>query len=90
MSDPLHTRAWLSVRLYVLARDGYLCQIRGPRCTKFANAADHIIPLADGGPEFDPKNLRAACKRCNSGRAADRMNQQRRYRLSVAQYETRM
>ena len=62
------TPAWRRVRLLVLARDGWQCQIKGPRCTGTADTVDHIVPLADGGPMYDLGNLRAACARCNYGR----------------------
>lgn len=71
------TRAWRAVRSHVLARDMHRCQILGPRCSLVATEVDHIIPLADGGAAYDPKNLRAACKRCN-GRLAAEMTQRRR------------
>jgi len=59
---------WKKVRLGVLERDGYLCQIRGPKCTINANHVDHIIPASQGGAWFDTDNLRAACAKCNLGR----------------------
>lgn len=91
MSDPRYqTPAWRHVRTYVLERDRYVCQVRGKRCKEFATEADHIVPLADGGAMFDPRNLRASCKPCNSGRAADRTNMLRRYRTTVPTYETRL
>lgn len=71
-TDPRRTGRWKRVRLDVLARDGYVCMIRGPRCTRVATAVDHVIPLAHGGEPFDPLNLRAACAACNSGRRAPR------------------
>ena len=88
----LGTRAWRALRSMVLARDKGLCQIRGPRCRKWATQVDHVLPIADGGAVMDPRNLRAACTSCNSGRAADRTNAMRRaarYRTAVPDYETR-
>lgn len=60
---------WRRLRLVILERDGYQCQIRGPRCEGKATDVDHIIPIADGGPEFEETNLRAACHPCNIMRA---------------------
>ena len=64
--------AWRRLRLAVLQRDGYQCQVRlSPRCTPNLLAArgiatvDHITALADGGARLDPANLRAACRACN-------------------------
>ena len=60
---------WRKLRPVILERDGYLCQIRGPRCTTEADQVDHIIPWRAGGAMYDPDNLRAACGTCNKGRA---------------------
>lgn len=76
MSQP-YDRDWRRVRLVVLARDGYRCRIRGPRCTDVATTVDHIVELARGGARLDPDNLRAACKPCNSSAGATTGNQLR-------------
>jgi hypothetical protein len=60
---------WRVVRLVILERDGYVCQVRGPHCSVAATEVDHIVPVADGGLVFDPQNLRASCRNCNTGRA---------------------
>lgn len=60
--------AWRKLRLLILERDGYACQLRLPGCTLDADQVDHIIRPDDGGPRFDPGNLRAACGRCNKAR----------------------
>lgn len=86
----LHTPVWRRTRLFVLDRDGWKCKIRGPKCLDWATEADHIISRADGGALLDPRNLRAACKPCNGGRAAKRTNDKNRYRTGVAIYETRL
>lgn len=65
------TTRWRQVRALVLARDGYQCQIKGPRCTGVADTVDHIVALKDGGAMYDPAGLRAACLRCNAGRRDD-------------------
>ena len=64
----VYDERWRAVRLRILERDGYVCQIRGPLCEGRANEVDHIIPWRQGGAVYDPSNLRAACKRCNGGR----------------------
>lgn len=56
---------WRALRSGILARDGYRCQIRGPKCKHRATHVDHIISVSDGGEPFDPNNLRAACASCN-------------------------
>ena len=59
---------WRQVRLAVLERDGWRCQIAGERCMGVAREADHIVPWRQGGALYDLANLRAACKRCNASR----------------------
>lgn len=59
--------AWTHVRLAVLARDHYRCQLCGGKAT----AVDHIRPRSRGGSLLDPRNLRAICRSCNSRRNAE-------------------
>lgn len=67
--DPRTSYVWKTkIRPAILARDGFACQIRGPKCKRVANVVDHVLPLSLGGDPFDPANLRAACATCNSGR----------------------
>lgn len=66
---PYALPAWRRIRLYVLARDNYECQIKLPGCTGHATAVDHIVPWRDGGAWLAPENLQAACVSCNSTRA---------------------
>lgn len=66
------TAAWRRLRLRVLQRDGYLCQIRRAGCTLRATQVDHIIPRKDlpagSTLNLDDTNLRASCANCNSAR----------------------
>jgi 5-methylcytosine-specific restriction protein A len=73
MAKPQYSGPWAHIRLYVLARDNYLCQIKLKGCTTTATTADHIVPLADGGTH-DPDNCRAACLHCNSSLGAQLAN----------------
>jgi 5-methylcytosine-specific restriction endonuclease McrA len=57
--------AWQRVRLAILARDGRICQVGGPRCTIRATQVDHIVPTSQGGAFFASDNLRASCRNCN-------------------------
>ena len=61
---------WRKLRLEVLERDGWLCQVRLAVCTVDATTVDHVVPLARGGARLDPANCRAACGPCNSSRSA--------------------
>jgi 5-methylcytosine-specific restriction endonuclease McrA len=65
------SQAWKNVRLSVLARDGWVCQVRqSPNCRPDLRVprnghCDHVIPVAQGGAALDPWNLRACCGPCN-------------------------
>ena len=72
---------WRKVRRRVLERDGYLCQIKGPKCTVKATQADHVIPVLAGGALYDEENLRAACGHCNRSRE-DQTRKRRQVRPS--------
>lgn len=75
-SSPEHRAS----RLRVLERDGYQCQIQGPRCIGIATVKDHIIGVADGGDESD-NNGQAACAPCNQWKAqAEALRGYKRYR----------
>ena len=59
-------RPWRRIINVVIARDGGICQIRGPGCTLYATTGDHIIPVSlRPDLELVPENVRAACRRCN-------------------------
>jgi 5-methylcytosine-specific restriction protein A len=66
--DAVYNHAWRKVRKLVLERDGWVCQIKGPRCMGRATQVDHIIPWRFGGALYDPENLRASCTSCNRER----------------------
>ena len=95
----LRSPEWRRLRLFVLARDAYTCQIHGPRCKGYATEVDHVIARADGGDVWNPANLRASCHPCNMRQSAQRTNAKRRtndgrrwtaYRTTEAQADTRL
>lgn len=47
------------------------CRIKGPRCTQVATCVDHIVPhKRDLKLFWNRKNWQAACRECNSWKAA--------------------
>ena len=60
------TAAWQKTRRAILARDGHICQLRGPKCTGIATTVHHLLPSSQY-PHlfFDASNLAAACRHCN-------------------------
>jgi 5-methylcytosine-specific restriction endonuclease McrA len=56
------TRAWRKTRAYVLDRDKWRCQVRGPGCTVYADQVHHLYGKAQGD---DPAGLVASCQACN-------------------------
>jgi hypothetical protein len=82
------TAAWQKLRRQVLARDGYLCQIRGARCTGLADTAHHILPSSTHPQLFwDPANVQAACRACNFGDGAGVRADNRTSRQQIAYLE---
>jgi hypothetical protein len=77
--DFYSTHTWRKIRLQVLDRDQWQCQIRRKGCTELATQVDHIVPVTKGGAKFDPHNLRASCHKCNNGRINRRRDDQWMY-----------
>ena len=67
-THPAYQYPWSKVRLGILQRDMYLCQIKGKTCTTTATQVDHIVSVLKGGAWWAPENLRASCSRCNNAR----------------------
>jgi 5-methylcytosine-specific restriction protein A len=65
------TSRWRKLRKRILARDRFCrcpltnCHGEGD-CMHVSKAADHIVPMAQGGAPFDPKNLRGVCTPCHT------------------------
>lgn len=83
MAAHAYAGPWPRLRLTILERDGYCCQMRGPKCKGVATTVDHIVSVANGGAWHDPDNLRAACTTCNYSSGAAAGNRRRRERLTV-------
>ena len=58
-------RPWQRLVAEVIARDAGICWLCGE---PGATSGDHVIPLAKGGVELDPNNVRAAHLACNRSR----------------------
>ena len=54
--------SWQTIRNQALERDGHKCV----KCGKIDSLeVDHIIEIADGGPEFELSNLQTLCWNCH-------------------------
>jgi 5-methylcytosine-specific restriction endonuclease McrA len=56
---------WRRVRQVVYARDGGICMKCGRRVSRKDFHVDHIVPLSQGGDEWDLANLELSCQECN-------------------------
>lgn len=64
------TRRWRRLRIFVLERDGWRCQLPvapGLVCGAYADHVDHVMARHVGGSDH-PGNLRAACQHHNLSR----------------------
>lgn len=57
------TARWRRLRREILRRDNYKCVDCGAAGML---ECDHIVPVRDGGAEYDPANLQMLCKRCHA------------------------
>lgn len=56
---------WNRVRRVVYERDGGVCMKCGKRVSRKNFHVDHIIPVSEGGAEWDLSNLELSCPECN-------------------------
>lgn len=69
---------WDKLRLSILERDMYLCQVCAPQGrVSPARTVDHVIPKAEGGTD-DPGNLRAICDPCHKAKTQAEASRGRR------------
>lgn len=82
------TRAWRRLRLYVLVRDGWVCQLTDPDGTpcgrwlrdshpdpRHRASVEHLDPVSEGHPLLaHPDRLLAACLAHNSAGGATMTN----------------
>ena len=57
------TSKWRKIRLRILQRDNYVCQM----CGMDGNTVDHIVPRSLGGTD-QPFNLQCLCNACNASK----------------------
>lgn len=57
------------IRVQVLVRDKYRCQMCGRTKDEVPLEVDHIIPISDGGTD-ELSNLATLCRDCNRGKSA--------------------
>lgn len=61
-------RDWRAIRRAAFKRDNWTCQKCGTRywpAFRGKLEGDHIVPVADGGDEFDLDNVRTLCVECH-------------------------
>lgn len=64
-SSSLIFTSWADLRLKVFRRDHYKCVICGHKDYSDKLIADHIIPIALDGDEWDMDNIQTLCEECN-------------------------
>lgn len=62
---PEWKRRWEPLRLRVLQRDRYLCQLCLPKRFTAATEVDHVIPRSKNGTN-DIENLMSVCSDCHA------------------------
>lgn len=62
----LESQEWQALRLLVFRRDGFVCGYCG---SNDKLEADHIVPVASGGPSI-LSNLMTACRKCNRSKGS--------------------
>jgi 5-methylcytosine-specific restriction endonuclease McrA len=63
MSSPYNSAEYKRNRKLILEQSQHICHY----CQGYANTADHIVPVSQGGTH-ELSNLLAACHQCNSTR----------------------
>lgn len=66
-----------SLRFEVLKRDGFACGYCGRKPPEVVLHCDHVVPVSRGGSN-DMDNLRTACRDCNLGKGARRLDDRSR------------
>lgn len=64
------------------------CQLRLPGCEGYADHADHILAVAEGGAEYDPANGQGACHHCHSIKTAEETARGRQRHYGRAKHPT--
>ena len=61
-----YSLSWVDYRLKVFKRDKFICKMCGKEILSASNlVADHIVPIAIGGDNWDMNNLQTLCLDCN-------------------------
>jgi 5-methylcytosine-specific restriction enzyme A len=57
---------WPAIRVRILNRDAWRCQLGYDGCRILAQQVDHVVP----GDDHTPGNLQAVCERCHALKSA--------------------
>ena len=75
---------WRQVRYRAFRRDKWACV----KCGRRAREVDHIVPLAEGGNEFDINNCQSLCRACHLQKTIGEMRERRVRRISPIEVTT--
>lgn len=64
------TREFTKLRRQVMVRDGGMCRIMGPTCTRIATEVGHIVEVSAAGAPYDPDDCRSVYGPCHAARSA--------------------
>jgi hypothetical protein len=67
------TITWRQIRFRAFRRDSWTCV----KCGRRAREVDHIIPLSEGGNEFDLNNCQSLCRTCHLQKTISEMRKRR-------------
>ena len=58
---------WGRLRIATLKEANWRCSV----CNAYAREVDHIVPLENGGPPYDPENLQVLCRDCHKAKTRE-------------------
>lgn len=84
---------WPDLRKKAFERDDYTCRRCGKRYPNAILIADHIVPIALGGAQWDIDNVQTLCIQCNkvkTGQDAGTIARYRRMEIHINKNQTKL